>query len=654
MELGPLPAMMGLACHKCLNEMDVQLSRCSGCHRISYCGKECQNSDWKAHKLMCKALSSLEKNSLAAAMLVSLLPKRPITDLGELRKLTDQQIAICLTSLQRPPTAVEHSWLDHEPRCIVCTRTDMVIRVEAAINGTTADDTKRLIPCPQCMLSFCCSPAHWEAARELHHGPSDELRDGLSQCQMNKLTRGQIMFETTMASWLDRLRQLVWIPQRVKSGWVSLDGVSWEGEFSGEIRQSFGMPAPLPITFLMTAASDTLSMAMTILYGLGKLNDDDGWTRKQRLTVHILGASTKEVSCRRVFEEILHRTPEVKTLKLIMCGPEVPRRDSLEQKICPDCMALGRSYVLEYAADPYHEFVEKQGNKFENPDFCVGFNSGGGPERKLPSLFTAYNREEAEGDAAVLRDAGAALHPALGPALNPWGSMKGVATVHSVYGFHVENGWLAESIQTSVDMFVLQSHMRPKLGSVKNIESKVVRYQDESYARDTHLLLDADGDIDRVYLIAPANFDVFPPMKVFIDFAIQKGVKRLVLMSATMLQEGGPTMGKVHEYLHSCEVKYYALRPSWFFGSLVLTFLFLPRSTPVARLPDNLLRHYSDTIRGHDETVNAAGSGLIGWISTDDIADVAFKAFTDKVIEHTNPVTVGPELLSCAQVGNIL
>jgi hypothetical protein len=50
---------------------------------------------------MCKALSSLEKNSLAAATLVSLLPKRPITDLEEIRKLADQQIDICLNFLQR-------------------------------------------------------------------------------------------------------------------------------------------------------------------------------------------------------------------------------------------------------------------------------------------------------------------------------------------------------------------------------------------------------------------------------------------------------------------------------------------------------------------------------------------------------------------------
>ncbi|KAJ7111065.1 hypothetical protein C8R44DRAFT_259777 [Mycena epipterygia] len=461
MEQGPLPVMMGLACHECSKEMDVQLSRCGGCRRISYCGTECRNTDWKAHKPMCKALSSLEKNSLAAETLVSLLPKEPIMDLGQLREQTDRQISVCLASLQRDPTAVVHSWFQCEPRCMACTRTDMVIRMETAMNGTTADAMKRLTPCPQCMLSFCCSPAHWEAARQLHQGPSEDLRDGLSQCQMNRLTRGQIMFGTTITSWLDRQRQLVWIPKGVKSVWVSLKGVFWEGEFGDEVRKSFGTPAPLPITFLITAASDTLSMPMTILYGLEKLNDDDGWTRKHTLTIHILGANFREVSCGRVFEEILHRTPEVKTLKLIMCGPDVPRRDSLDHKICPNCMALGRSYVLEYAADTYHDFVEKQGTKFENPDLCIGFNSGASQvtrytwpttfkllvERKLPSLFTAYNREEAEGDAAMLRAAGAALHPVLGPALNPWGSMKGVPTVHSAHGFQVENGWLADGFR---------------------------------------------------------------------------------------------------------------------------------------------------------------------------------------------------------------
>ncbi|KAJ7154399.1 hypothetical protein C8R43DRAFT_1066382 [Mycena crocata] len=454
MELGPFQVVIGLACHKCYKEEDVELSRCGGCRRISYCGTECQNADWKTHKSMCKALTSLEKNSAAAARLVSLLPKKPSSDLQEIRKLTDEQVEIYLTYLPGQ-TTVEHSWILYEPRCLVCTRTEMVLRME------TDDVTQRLIPCQHCMRSFCCSPAHWEAAHTIHHGPSTDWRDGLSHCQMNMFVRLQAAVDTkTKNPLLDRQGQLLWVPGRVKSRWVSLEGKTWEGEFDEEIRKSYGMPATIPSssTFLISSASHSLSMPMTILYGLSKLNEDDGWTRKQKLTVHVLGATIREDSCRSALEEILHRLPEVKTLEIILCGPDVPSRDSFDHEICRECIARGRSCVLKCVANTYHDFVRKQGNQCATPDLCIAFNSGASRgqlgytwrmsikvlvERKLPSLFTAYDREEAEDDAAMLRAAGAALHPLLGPSLNPWGSQKALPTAHSVYGFHVDNGWLA-------------------------------------------------------------------------------------------------------------------------------------------------------------------------------------------------------------------
>lgn len=77
---------------------------------------------------------------------------------------------------------------------------------------------------------------------------------------------------------------------------------------------------------------------------------------------------------------------------------------------------------------------------------------------------------------------------------------------------------------------------------------------------------EVDATIDRVYLIAPRIFDMLPPMKAFIDFAIEKGVERFVLMSAGLLEAGGPAMGLVHEYLASLDVEYCVLRPSFFFG----------------------------------------------------------------------------------------
>jgi splicing suppressor protein 51 len=166
------------------------------------------------------------------------------------------------------------------------TRTDQLIRIEAAMNGTTSDNSRRLIPCPECNLSFCCSPAHWEAARALHHAPCEDSCDGrLSQCEMNRETRVQIKFETWWRK--SHKRDFLWVPPRCKSEWVSLAGLSWEGEFCHEMRRSVVAPESWPMTPSIRAASDSLGMAMTILYGLEKLNDSDAWTRQQTLTVHV-------------------------------------------------------------------------------------------------------------------------------------------------------------------------------------------------------------------------------------------------------------------------------------------------------------------------------------------------------------------------------
>jgi hypothetical protein len=103
--------------------------------RISHSSESVDQADWKRHKPMCKALTSLEKNSAAAARLVSLLPKEPSSDLQEIRRLTDEQIDIYFAYLKRyiefdlclslhllkicRQTVVEHCWIQREPRCLV-------------------------------------------------------------------------------------------------------------------------------------------------------------------------------------------------------------------------------------------------------------------------------------------------------------------------------------------------------------------------------------------------------------------------------------------------------------------------------------------------------------------------------------------------------
>ncbi|KAJ7225071.1 hypothetical protein B0H12DRAFT_1060134 [Mycena haematopus] len=461
----PLPARMGLACYKCFKEEDARLSRCSGCHRISYCSSECQKLDWKLHKPMCKALSAIEKsNPNASAALFVSLTNEPTTDLNVLHNMTETHgsniLGFCHRSLQRQPTTPERNLIGWEPRCMVCTRTDQLIRMEAVTKGTTSDNSKHLVPCPQCNLSFCCSPAHWEAARALHHGPCEDGHDGLSHCEMNREVRADIKFADAIVAAHDASGVFIWAPERIKPAWVSLVGLSWEGEFGDEMRKSVGVPAQLPMAPWIRAASDNLTMPMTILYGLEKLTDGDAWTRKHTLTIHILGADTREIIGAMVFEEILHRLPAVKTLKLVLCGPEmpgghIPRTIALET--CPECTRLGRKRIHEHVDDTYHGFLQNKGTKFEKPDLCIAFNSGSSQEsmhtwpatfkllidRKIPALFPAFNREEAEAEAALLRAAGAKLHSALGPSKNPWGSIKIIPEPNKVCGFYAANGWIA-------------------------------------------------------------------------------------------------------------------------------------------------------------------------------------------------------------------
>lgn len=81
-------------------------------------------------------------------------------------------------------------------------------------------------------------------------------------------------------------------------------------------------------------------------------------------------------------------------------------------------------------------------------------------ERKIRSIFTvsvventpvpplltrpqADNHEDAKADSAALTHAGARLHAVLGPARNPWGSLRLIPQQNKVFGFYGMNLCLA-------------------------------------------------------------------------------------------------------------------------------------------------------------------------------------------------------------------
>ncbi|KAJ5690901.1 agroclavine dehydrogenase [Penicillium macrosclerotiorum] len=75
--------------------------------------------------------------------------------------------------------------------------------------------------------------------------------------------------------------------------------------------------------------------------------------------------------------------------------------------------------------------------------------------------------------------------------------------------------------------------------------------------------------VSAVYIVPSYNIDNMSLIINFIDLARTKGVKRMVLMSASVLENGGQYMGQVHAYLESLQgyLDWTVLRPTWFMGT---------------------------------------------------------------------------------------
>ncbi|KAJ7248010.1 hypothetical protein C8J57DRAFT_1673330 [Mycena rebaudengoi] len=375
--LPPLTAEMALACYKCFKDEDVLLSRCSQCLRIAYCSRGASSGICctKAHYY---------------------LDRMPNEFYDTIYKL---------------------DWKMHKPMCKALSEIE---KNRDTFVSLPSEPTKDLT-----FLNNITQEHHWDAARILHHAPCEEAYDGISQCEMNMQVCEDIKFQNFWTGYVEEKNislKYVWCPPRVKASWTALTGASWENEFRDEMCQSLGVSVWIPVgSSMLRAASEHLTMAMTILYGLEKLNDDDSWTRKDTLAVH-----------------------------LVLCGPDAPgNRSAFDYGTCTGCTQRGCKRIQEHAVDTYHAYVQKKGSIFVRPDLCIAMNSGASqisrrtlPEtfrtlvkRRISTLFTSFNREEADTEAALLRTAGATLHAALGPGKNSWGSLQVTPSHHKVMGF---------------------------------------------------------------------------------------------------------------------------------------------------------------------------------------------------------------------------
>lgn len=143
-------------------------------------------------------------------------------------------------------------------------------------------------------------------------------------------------------------------------------------------------------------------------------------------------------------------------------------------------------------------------------------------------------------------------------------------------------------------------------------------------------------EVQEVFIIAPTNSSdhgaVVPPV---LEQAISAGVKRFVLLSASSLDAGSVMMGQVHEWLMKNTADWAVLRPTWFMQNF----------SEQQHLP---------TIRQDNAIYSATDSGRVGFIDTQDIAEVAVAALTSSKAWNRDYILTGPESMSYTDVAAIL
>ncbi|WP_375754267.1 NmrA family NAD(P)-binding protein [Corallococcus exercitus] len=144
--------------------------------------------------------------------------------------------------------------------------------------------------------------------------------------------------------------------------------------------------------------------------------------------------------------------------------------------------------------------------------------------------------------------------------------------------------------------------------------------------------------VDRMYVLAPGLVeDPSAVMIPVLERALSGGVRRVVLLSASAVPEGGPGLGQVHAFLRKHAPEWSVLQPSWFMQNFI---------SPV--------HHHHAGLQRDGTLVTATGQGRVGFVDAEDIAAVGVRALADDVSHDTAHVITGPQSLSYDDVAAIL
>jgi splicing suppressor protein 51 len=180
----------------------------------------------------------------------------------------------------------------------------------------------------------------------------------------------------------------------------------------------------------LKAGTDKLSMILSIFAALevvfpptSPTLPSSGLQEKQHITLHLIGATAKELDALMLFEELLHLLPNLRSIHCDFIGLELPRPvddGTITLSCCEACTSLKCTRSMSMFKGSYTEFIRAQ-QVFKKPDLAVLFHTGHSQESVeewkpavqflatagFPSMFTCFNGKEMEEETAGLKSIGA-------------------------------------------------------------------------------------------------------------------------------------------------------------------------------------------------------------------------------------------------------
>ncbi|PVH76914.1 hypothetical protein DL98DRAFT_574081 [Cadophora sp. DSE1049] len=397
----PVLAAKGAICMTCLQQF-TKLNKCGSCKRTSYCSQKCQKKDWSdGHKRICKIL--VEMNGLFSDETESRTWK-------EYRLQVWSTVNVFRSRCQEKQIIASNDEriLLYQPYCAKCYRSQ---------NQLTNEDKLKL--CPTCNIAAYCScctasPSHDHSCPQLTSIAKAELfsiqhylhTGETSLGMLTEIPRSTYRPLSTAASWYDYFTT------------ISDKGPSISGKVSPDLKPLNGHEQA---SNALIAASDKNTMILTIIAALGVVFPD--LANKESITLHLIGATAKELDALMLFEEILHLLPSFKSFHCAFIGPQLPTPVDGGRKMdldcCPPCTNAKRGRSVSMFKGPYHEYIKDA--VFSPPDLGVVFHSGHSQEAQeqwrpsieylmgagFPTVFTTFNEKEMREETEGLRGNGA-------------------------------------------------------------------------------------------------------------------------------------------------------------------------------------------------------------------------------------------------------